>query len=96
MCVSELRLMSENSLLSISYDGSARVTDLRTGLKRLLIKNPHRKRYVSSGVFTEAQELYLVDETGRLEVWGLMMEQLVSVHTVSCGAMAGVGRAGSP
>ena len=90
MGVTEVRFLRENVLVSTSFDCTARVTDLRTGLKRLVIRNPHRKRYVGTGCWDEAQELYLIDEEGRLEVWGLQMEQQLSVHCIGTRPNRGV------
>eukprot|EP00656_Telonema_subtile_P020501 TRINITY_DN2161_c0_g1_i1.p1 TRINITY_DN2161_c0_g1~~TRINITY_DN2161_c0_g1_i1.p1 ORF type:complete len:516 (+),score=127.56 TRINITY_DN2161_c0_g1_i1:77-1624(+) len=99
MGVTGLHFLTDNLVVSTSFDCTAKVTDLRTGLKRLVVTNPFKKRWVGIGCFPEAQEMYLVDEVGRLEIWALLLETQLGVHQVGTGpkpAVGGLSYAGGP
>lgn len=83
MGITHMLYVGDNLLVSISFDCTVRVTDVREGRKRMAIKNPSRSRYVGLAFYAEQQELYLLDDTGKFEIWGLQTERLLATHQLA-------------
>ena len=91
MGITHLESIGDNLLVSLSFDCTVRVTDIRTGVKRFSNLNINRSRYVGISFNSEHQELYLADEAGNFEIWNMLTETLQASHHIASHGQSVVG-----
>ena len=68
----------ENYIISLSFDGTCKLSDCNIGCVFFTVENPKRGVYTGAVWVTEQLNLYLVDELGNLEVFNTFQEKVIA------------------